>query len=157
MKGESWTPCGSSTQRTSSWKNRCTVVRSGWRRTSRREQHFVDSVAEFKNFEAKKVGIGENVSFYENVMDWVDVNGAEIHAEQVAVAEWRGREDRPRTVLLRHVVTPDGPQLVRLSRGPLGSGGETLQHGDQIVRHGVGGFLSVDPHLPRAPDQQAHQ
>lgn len=54
-----------------------------------REQQFVDSVKEFKNFEANKVGIGDNVSFYENVMDWVDTSGKAIHVEQVVVAKWR--------------------------------------------------------------------
>lgn len=54
-----------------------------------REQQFVDSVSEFRNFEAKKVGVGDNVSFYESVMDWVDVDGNVNHIEQTAVAEWR--------------------------------------------------------------------
>ena len=54
-----------------------------------REQNFVNSVKEFKNFEATKVAIGENVSIYENVMDWVDVNDQEIHVEQVSVATWK--------------------------------------------------------------------
>lgn len=53
-----------------------------------REQHFVDSVKEFKGFEATNVGVGDNVSFYENTMDWVDVDGNEIHVEQVVVAVW---------------------------------------------------------------------
>ncbi len=54
-----------------------------------REQQFVDSVKEFKNFESGKVGVGDNISLYENVMDWVDVNGNEIHVEQVVAALWR--------------------------------------------------------------------
>jgi hypothetical protein len=54
-----------------------------------REEAFVASVKEFKGFEAKKVGVGDDVSFYENVMDWVDVNGNDIHVEQVVVAQWR--------------------------------------------------------------------
>jgi hypothetical protein len=54
-----------------------------------REQHFVDSVKEFKNFEAPQVAVGENVSTYQNVMDWVDVNDQEIHVEQVSVATWK--------------------------------------------------------------------
>jgi hypothetical protein len=54
-----------------------------------REDKFVASVKEFKNFDAPKVAIGENCSLYENVMDWVDVNGNEVHVEQVSVAEWR--------------------------------------------------------------------
>jgi ketosteroid isomerase-like protein len=54
-----------------------------------REQNFVNSVKEFENFEAPRVAEGENVSFYQNVMDWVDVNDQEIHVEQVSVATWR--------------------------------------------------------------------
>jgi hypothetical protein len=54
-----------------------------------REEKFVASVKEFKGFEATKVGVGDDVSFYENVMDWIDVNGNAIHVEQVVVAEWR--------------------------------------------------------------------
>ena len=54
-----------------------------------REQHFVDSVKEFRGFEAKNVSVGENSAIYENVMDWVDVKGQEIHVEQVAVQEWK--------------------------------------------------------------------
>ena len=54
-----------------------------------REEKFVESVKEFKNFEATKVATGDNVSLYENVMDWVDVNGNDVHVEQVAVAEWK--------------------------------------------------------------------
>ncbi len=54
-----------------------------------REQKFVDSVAEFRNFEAKHVAAGDGVSFYENVMDWTDTDGRDQHVEQVVVAEWR--------------------------------------------------------------------
>ena len=54
-----------------------------------REEKFVASVKEFKGFEAPKVAIGEDVSLYENVMDWVDVNGNDVHVEQVAVAQWK--------------------------------------------------------------------
>jgi hypothetical protein len=54
-----------------------------------REQNFVNSVKEFKNFEAAQIAVGDNVSIYENVMDWVDVNDQEMHIEQVAVATWK--------------------------------------------------------------------
>jgi len=54
-----------------------------------REQKFVDSVREFKGFEAPTVAVGEDCSLYENVMDWVDVEGNEIHVEQVSVAQWK--------------------------------------------------------------------
>ena len=51
-----------------------------------REQAFVDSVAEFRNFEANAIAIGDDVSMYENVMDWKGTDGNEYHVEQVAVA-----------------------------------------------------------------------
>ena len=54
-----------------------------------REQKFVDSVKEFKNFEVKNLTTSENAAMYENVMDWVDVNGQEIHVEQVSVQDWK--------------------------------------------------------------------
>ena len=53
-----------------------------------REQAFVDSVAEFKTFEARPA-IGENFSSYENVMEWTSKDGQEIRVEQVAVQHWR--------------------------------------------------------------------
>jgi hypothetical protein len=54
-----------------------------------REQRFVDSVKEFKGFRVDNVATGPGLSIYETVMDWVDVEGNEIHAEQVAVATWK--------------------------------------------------------------------
>jgi hypothetical protein len=54
-----------------------------------REQKFVDSVKEFKGFEAKNISVGENCATYENVMDWVDVDGQNIHVEQVSVQQWK--------------------------------------------------------------------
>ena len=54
-----------------------------------REQKFVDSVKEFKSFETPAVAIGEDSSIYENAMDWTDVNGNDIHIEQVAVQKWK--------------------------------------------------------------------
>ena len=58
---------------------------SGLAANLEREQKFVDSVKEFRGFEAKNVSVGENSAAYENVMDWVDVSGQEMHVEQVAV------------------------------------------------------------------------
>ncbi len=55
-----------------------------------REQKFVDSVAAFKTFEAPAVAVGDGVSSYENVMDWTDTDGNDIHVEQVAVQRWEG-------------------------------------------------------------------
>lgn len=55
-----------------------------------REQKFVDSVKEFKNFETPGVAVGDGVSIYENVMDWTTVDGQDIYVEQVAVQKWEG-------------------------------------------------------------------
>ena len=54
-----------------------------------REQKFVDSVKEFRNFEVKNLTTSENAAMYENVMDWIDVNDQEMHVEQVSVQEWK--------------------------------------------------------------------
>ena len=54
-----------------------------------REQKFVESVKEFKNFQADRVAAGDDFSIYENVMDWIDVNDQAIHVEQVVVAHWK--------------------------------------------------------------------
>ncbi len=55
----------------------------------KREQKFVDSVKAFKSFETPAVAVGDGVSLYENAMDWTDVDGNEIHIEQVAVQKWK--------------------------------------------------------------------
>ena len=54
-----------------------------------REKKFVDSVKEFKNFEVTALAVGDDVSFYEIVMDWVTTDGQEMHLEQVSVARWK--------------------------------------------------------------------
>lgn len=54
-----------------------------------REKKFVESVKEFKNFQVLRLGVSEDASFYENVMDWIDVEGNPVHVEQVSAAEWR--------------------------------------------------------------------
>ena len=53
-----------------------------------REKQFVASVKEIRAFEVPRVAVGEGVSMYENVMDWLDVEGNEVHVEQVSVATW---------------------------------------------------------------------
>jgi len=53
-----------------------------------REQKFIDSVAQFKGFEARPM-IGDGVSSYENVMDWIGTDGKDYHVEQVAVQTWK--------------------------------------------------------------------
>lgn len=54
-----------------------------------REQAFVDSVKEFKNFETPAIAVGDGVSIYENIMDWTSVDGQDIHVEQTAVQKWK--------------------------------------------------------------------
>lgn len=44
-----------------------------------REEKFVASVKEFRGFEAPKVGVGEDVSFYENVVVAQWKNGKIVH------------------------------------------------------------------------------
>jgi hypothetical protein len=53
-----------------------------------REQEFVDSVAEFKAFETPAIAIGEDVSMYENIMEWKGKDGKDYRVEQVSVARW---------------------------------------------------------------------
>lgn len=54
-----------------------------------RENQFLSTVKEWKRFDVTAKGIGENVTFYETVMDWVTTDGTPVHAEQVVVAQWR--------------------------------------------------------------------
>lgn len=61
---------------------------SGLKANLERERKFVDSVAEFKNFEAPVVAVDGDTSIYENVMDWVGTDGKNYHVEQVVVARW---------------------------------------------------------------------
>ena len=54
-----------------------------------REQHFVDSVKQWKGFDITAIGAGDDVTFYEHSMDFVTQDGTEVHMEQVAVAKWK--------------------------------------------------------------------
>lgn len=54
-----------------------------------RERQFVGSVKEFKGFSADRVAVGDGVSFYENVMEWVGVDGNDYRSEQTVVADWK--------------------------------------------------------------------
>ncbi|MEM9881513.1 MAG: ester cyclase [Planctomycetota bacterium] len=54
-----------------------------------REEKFVASVKEFKGFETPAVAVGDGVGIYENVMDWVDTDGNDVHVEQVVVQKWK--------------------------------------------------------------------
>lgn len=53
-----------------------------------REKKFLEGVAQFTNFQATPA-LGQDVSFYENVMDWKTPDGQDVHVEQVAVQRWK--------------------------------------------------------------------
>ncbi len=54
-----------------------------------REKQFMSGVKEWKGFEVKGAGVGNGITFYEAVFDWVATNGQPVHLEQVTVARWR--------------------------------------------------------------------
>jgi ketosteroid isomerase-like protein len=54
-----------------------------------REKQFLSTVKEWQRFEVTAKGVGEDVTFYETVMDWVTTDGTPVHVEQVVVAKWR--------------------------------------------------------------------
>ncbi len=54
-----------------------------------REKQFLGTVKEWKRFDVTAKGVGEDVTFYETVMDWVATDGTPVHVEQVVVAKWR--------------------------------------------------------------------
>ena len=54
-----------------------------------RERAFVNSVREWQRFDVTAKGYGEDVTFYETVMDWITTDGTPVHVEQVVVAKWR--------------------------------------------------------------------
>ena len=54
-----------------------------------REKQFLSTVQEWKRFDVTAKGVGEDVTFYEAVMDWVATDGTPVHVEQVVVAKWQ--------------------------------------------------------------------
>jgi len=54
-----------------------------------REKQFLNTVKEWKRFEVTAKGAGDDVTFYETVMDWVATDGTPVHVEQIVVAKWR--------------------------------------------------------------------
>ena len=54
-----------------------------------REKQFLSMVKEWKRFDVLAKGVGENVTLYETVMDWVTTDDTPVHVEQVVVAKWR--------------------------------------------------------------------
>jgi len=53
-----------------------------------RERHFLSTVKEWRGFEVISQGAGNNVTFYETVMDWIGTDGTPVHVEQFVVAKW---------------------------------------------------------------------
>ena len=54
-----------------------------------RERQFLSTVQEWRGFEVTAHGAGDNVTFYETVMDWIATDGTPVHVEQVVVAKWQ--------------------------------------------------------------------
>ncbi len=54
-----------------------------------REKQFLSTVKEWQRFDVTAKGGGENVTFYETVIDWVTTDDTPVHVEQVVVAKWQ--------------------------------------------------------------------
>ncbi|CUS32500.1 ester cyclase [Candidatus Nitrospira nitrificans] len=54
-----------------------------------REKQFMSGVKEWKGFEVKASGTGDNVTFYECTLDFIATTGQPVHMEQVSVAKWK--------------------------------------------------------------------
>ncbi len=54
-----------------------------------REKQFLSTVKEWQRLDITAKGSGDDVTFYETVMDWVTTDGTPVHVEQVVVAKWR--------------------------------------------------------------------
>ena len=54
-----------------------------------REKQFLNWVKEWKGFTVTATGAGDNVTFYEAVVDFVTTDGQPMHLEQVSVAKWK--------------------------------------------------------------------
>ena len=54
-----------------------------------RERQFLSTVKEWRVFKVTAHGVGDNVTFYETVMDWIATDGTPVHVEQVVVAKWQ--------------------------------------------------------------------
>jgi len=54
-----------------------------------REKQFLSTVKEWKRFEVTAKSVGDDVTFYETVLDWVATDGTPVHVEQVVVAKWQ--------------------------------------------------------------------
>jgi hypothetical protein len=54
-----------------------------------REKQFNSGVKEWKGYRVTASGVGDNVTFYEAVVDFVAADGQWMHLEQVSVAKWK--------------------------------------------------------------------
>ena len=54
-----------------------------------REKQFLSGVKEWKGFDVKAIGTGDNITFYECTMDFIATSGQPVHMEQVSVAKWK--------------------------------------------------------------------
>lgn len=54
-----------------------------------REKQFLNGVKEWKGFQVTASGVGDNVTFYECVMEFIATNGQPVRLEQVSVAKWK--------------------------------------------------------------------
>src|SRR5215813_7640576 len=54
-----------------------------------REKQFLAGVKEWKGFNVTASGVGDHVTFYESVIDFIATNGQTMHLEQVSVARWK--------------------------------------------------------------------
>ena len=54
-----------------------------------REKQFLSGVKEWKGFHVSASGVGDNVTFYECVMEFIATSGQPVRLEQVSVAKWQ--------------------------------------------------------------------
>ncbi len=54
-----------------------------------REKQFSSGVKEWKGYNVTASGVGDNVTFYEAIVDFVTLDGQRMHLEQVSVAKWK--------------------------------------------------------------------
>ena len=53
------------------------------------EAKFLETVAEFRGYTVSSVGVGENKSFYESVLEFVQTDGKEVRMQQCVVDTWK--------------------------------------------------------------------
>lgn len=53
------------------------------------EKQFLSTVKEWQRFDVTAKSVGDNVTFYETVMDWITTDGTPVPVEQIVVAKWQ--------------------------------------------------------------------